>query len=111
MFPVYRTQLFDPADLDNVKKVQAAYKAQPLSAFLGQPAPGATPAIDFIKPLTPDEEKTSIDFFNELNFILQFTPTVPSETEPIARFAEIGVGAGKTFDASTLSPEMKTAIE
>ena len=33
----YRTQLFNPGDLDNVKKVQAGYKAQPLSAFLGQP--------------------------------------------------------------------------
>ena len=111
VFPVYRTQLFKPADLDNVKKVQAGYKAQPLSAFLGQPAPATAPAIDFIKPLTPDEEKTSVEFFNELNFVLQFTPTVPSETELMARFAKIGVGAGKTFDASTLSPEMKTAIE
>jgi hypothetical protein len=27
------------------------------------------------------------------------------------RFAKIGIGAGKTFDASKLSPEMKTAIE
>ena len=51
---VYRTQLFNPADIDNVKKIQAGYKAQPLSAFLGQPAPKAAPAIDFIKPLTPE---------------------------------------------------------
>ena len=29
----------------------------------------------------------------------------------MARFARIGVGAGKTFDAGKLSPEMKTAIE
>ena len=29
----------------------------------------------------------------------------------MARFAKIGVGAGKTFDAGKLSPEMKTAIE
>ena len=34
---VYRTQLFNPGDLDNVKKVQAGYKVQPLSTFLGQP--------------------------------------------------------------------------
>jgi hypothetical protein len=54
--PTYRTQLFDPGDIDNVKKVQAGYKVQPLSAFLGQPAPKAAPAIDFIKPLTPVEE-------------------------------------------------------
>src|SRR5258705_10401917 len=29
----------------------------------------------------------------------------------MARFARIGVGAGKTFDASKLSPEMKKAVE
>ena len=110
-FPTYRTQLFDPADIDNVKKVQAGYKVQPLSAFLGQPAPKAAPAIDFIKPLTPAEEKTSLQFFNILNFVLQFCPTVPSEKALMARFAKIGVGAGKTFDASKLSPEMKAAIE
>jgi hypothetical protein len=107
----YRTQLFDPADLVNVKKLQAEYKAEPLSAFLGQQAPTAAPAIDFIKPLTPDQEKTSLEFFNVLNFILQFCPTDPSETELMARFAKIEVGAGKTFDASTLSPEIKAAIE
>jgi len=107
----YRTQLFNPHDLDNVKKIQAGYKAEPLSKFLGQPAPEAAPVIDFIKPLTPEEEKTSPEFFNILNFILQFCPTNPSETELMARFAKIGVGAGKTFDASTLSPEMRNAIE
>src|SRR5438552_17393824 len=111
VFAVYRTQLFNPGDLDNVKKVQAGYKAQTLSAFLGTAAPKAAPVIDFIKPLTTAEQKTSPQFFNILNFILQFCPTDPSEVELMARFAKIGVGAGKTFDASTLSPEMKKAIE
>ncbi len=108
---VFRTQLFNPGDIDNVKKVQAAYKAQTLSAFLGTAAPKAAPTIAFIKPLTPAEEKTSLQFFNVLNFILQFCPTDPSETELMARFAKIGIGAGETFDPSKLSPEMKTAIE
>jgi hypothetical protein len=107
----YRTQLFNPGDLDNVKKVQAGYKVQPLSAFLGQPAPQAAPAIDFIKPLTPETQKTSPEFFNILNFVLKFCPTVPSEKELMTRFARIGVGAGETFDAGKLSPEMKKAIE
>jgi hypothetical protein len=110
-FPTYRTQLFNPGDIENVKKVQAGYKVQPLSAFLGQPAAKAAPTIDFIKPLTPAEEKTSPEFFNILNFVLQFCPTVPSEEALMVRFAKIGVGAGKTFDASKLSPEMKTAFE
>jgi hypothetical protein len=110
-FVVYRTQLFNPDDLDNVKKVQAGYKAQTLSAFLGTAAPNAAPVIDFIKPLTPAEEKTSPQFFNILNFVLRFCPTDPSETALMARFAKIGVGAGNTFDASKLSPEMKAAVE
>jgi hypothetical protein len=37
----YRTQLFNAADMPNVVKVQAGYKAQPLSAYLKQPAPPA----------------------------------------------------------------------
>jgi hypothetical protein len=110
-FAVFRTQLFNPADLDNVKKVQAGYKAETLSAFLGQPAPAAAPAIDFIKPITHEEEKTSLQVFNILNFVLQFCPTVPSEKALMAGFAKIGIGAGKTFDPSTLSPETKTAIQ
>ena len=107
----YRTQLFNPGDLDNVKKIQAGYKAQPLSAFLGQPAPKPAPPINFIKPLTPETQKTSLEFFNILNFALQFTPTVPSEKELMERFAKIGVGAGKTLDANKLSPELRTAMQ
>jgi hypothetical protein len=107
----YRTQLFNPGDLDNVKNVQAGYKAQTLSAFLGTAAPHAAPVIDFIKPLTPAEEKTSPQFFNILSSVLQFCPTDPSETALMARFATIGVGAGQTLNVGTLSPEMKAAIE
>jgi len=106
----YRTQLFNPDDLDNIKKIQEGYRVEPLSTFLGQPAPAAPPKIDFIKPLTPDEQKTSLEFFNILNFVLQFCPTNPSEQELMERFARINVGAGKTLDVAKLSPELKKAI-
>jgi hypothetical protein len=43
---VYRTQLFRPDDLDNVRRIQAGYQVQPLSRFLGKPAPGATPSVE-----------------------------------------------------------------
>jgi hypothetical protein len=108
---VYRTQLFNSADLDNVKEIQKGYKVQTLSAFLGQQAPAAAAPIDFIKPLTEELEKTSPEFFNILNFVLQFCPTVPSEKELMERFAKIGVGAGKNFDTTKLSPEVKEAIQ
>lgn len=108
---VYRTQLFNPADLDNVKKVQAGYKLQPLSAFLGQPAAKPAPAIDFVEPLAPADLKSSTNVFRNLNFLLQFAPTHPSEQALMARFAKIGVGAGKAFAADKLSPDMKAALE
>jgi len=108
---LFRTQLFDPADIDNVKKIQAQYKVQPLSAFLGKPAPAAAPAVAWVKPLTQDEEKTSLEFFKVLNFVLGYCPTVPSEVDLRKRFAKIGVGGGMTFDPAKLSPKMKSAIE
>lgn len=106
-----RTQLFHTDDLDNAKRVQAGYRVQPLSAFLGEPAPEAAPQIDFIKPLARAAQKVSLEFFNVLNFVLQFCPTHPSESDLMARFATIGVGAGKRIDIGGLSPDMKTALE
>jgi hypothetical protein len=108
---IYRTQLFNSADLDNVKKVQAGYKAEPLSTFLGQSPPAPAPVVDYIKPPTPAELKSSLQVFNVLNFLLQFCPTVPSEKALMESFAKIGVGAGRTFDVAKLTPEMKQALE
>lgn len=108
---VYRTQLFNPGDIENVKKVQAGYIVQPLSAFFGQAAPPAAPVIDFTQPLTSEQQKTSLEFFNLLNFLLGFCPTHPSEHEWMARFASIGIGPGRTIDVSLLSPELKKAFE
>jgi hypothetical protein len=110
VFAAYRTQLFNSADIANVRKVQVGYKAQPLSAFLGRPAPKAAPPIDFFKALSSADEKTSLKFFNELNFLLKFCPTDPSEIALMARFAKIGVGAGNPIDVSSLSPAMKEAL-
>lgn len=109
-FVLYRTQLFNPGDIENVKKIQAGYKVEPLSKFLGQPAPAPAPAVDFIAPLSAADERTSPDFFKELNFILQFCPTDPSETELMARFAELNIGAGKTFDLQAFTPDIQKAI-
>ena len=111
VFVPFRTQLLNPADLDNVKRIQAGYKAQPLSAFLGRTAPAAAPAIDFVRPLTPAAQKTSLEFFAILNFVLGFCPVHPTETALMARFARIGVGAGLSFDVGSLAPATKAAIE
>jgi hypothetical protein len=110
VFLGYRTQLFGPDDVENVKKIQASYKAEPLSSFLGQPAPAEAPAIRWMKPLSVADQKTSVEFFNVLSFVLQFCPTVPSEQGLMARFAKIGVGPGKAIDVAKLPPETKRAF-
>jgi hypothetical protein len=108
---LYRTQLFSPDDIDNVKRIQAGYKVQPLSSFLGKPAPPLAPAIDWMKPLSAEQERTSPQFFSELNFLFQFAPVDPSEKAVRARFAELGIGGGKPFDLSALSPDLRKALE
>jgi hypothetical protein len=110
-FVFYRTQLFRPEDIENVKKIQAGYKVQPLSAFLGKAAPAPAPRIDFMKPISAEEQRTSLEFFNELNWVLQFCPTHPSEKALMARFAKLGIGGGRKFDAQALSPEIRKAFE
>ena len=108
---IYRTQLFNPSDLDNVKEIQAGYKAEPLSSFLGTEAPEAVPPITWTTPVSAQAERTSLEFFNILNAALGWAPVVPSERELRARFARIGVEAGKTFDPDALSQDMQDSIK
>ena len=100
----YRTQLFGPNDMPNVKKIQAGYKVQTLSQFLSQPAPPAASSIDF-PAFTKDDMKMPFPKF--LNFILQFCPEVPGEQETRAKLATIGLGARKPFDFDKLSEAQK----
>ncbi|MCK1410214.1 DUF1254 domain-containing protein [Bradyrhizobium sp. 76] len=94
-FAAIRTQLFNPADMPNVEKVQGGYKAQSLSAYLKQPAPPAAPVIDFPKA---DAELVKKNFFEYLDFALQFAPAGPEERDIREKLTRIGVGAGKTFE-------------
>jgi hypothetical protein len=103
----YRTQLFNPDDLDNVKKVQAGYKVQTLSAYLNQPATSAAATIDFPKI---DKELVKTNFFEYLDFALQFAPAQENEKEIRAQLARIGIGPGKTLNFKDLSLEDKLEI-
>jgi hypothetical protein len=93
--------------MPNVIKVQAGYKVQPLSAYLKQPAPPAAAAINFPKI---DKETAKTNFFEYLEFALQFAPPGPEEGDIRAKLARIGVGLGKTFDFKDLSLEHKSAV-
>jgi hypothetical protein len=107
---IYRTQLFDPADMDNVKKIQAGYKIKPLSAFLGQPTPPATPAVDWPRF---EQSAFSAGFPEYLDFLLQFCPPIGTAAveKPLReRFSMIGIGPGKKAPHKDRPPEAKAAI-
>lgn len=108
---IYRTQLFNPDDLDAVKKIQSEYRVRPLSAFLGQSAPPASPAIESIPPLTSAEQKTSPKFFDVLNFVLQNCPTHPSEQAMRDRWTKLEIGPGRKFSSHPWSTEQLAAVQ
>lgn len=110
-FVLYRTQLFGTSDLEEVKKIQAQFAVRPLSQFAGTAPPPPAAPVDFVKPLSADAQKTSPEFFAILNFLLQFTPTHPSETALMQRFAAAGIGPGQSFDVAALSVDQRQAFE
>lgn len=108
-YALIRTQLFNANDLDNVHRIQDGYKVQPLSQFLGTSSPPAAPTIDWPKP--SEKMSTSAAMFEYLNFLLQFCPPHPSETELRKRFVKLGVGAGMKFQFEELPLETQSSIE
>jgi hypothetical protein len=110
-FVLYRTQLFGPDDLEAVKRIQDGYQVAPLSVFLNQPSPEPAPPIDFVPPLSREQQRTSPQFFEILNFTMGFAPALPEEAQLRERFAALGIGPDGSFDAEELSPEMRSAVE
>jgi hypothetical protein len=104
---VFRTQLFNPGDLDAMKAVQAGYKGQPLSTFLGRAALPSLPLPTFPKF---DKDLVKTEFFEYLDFVLQFIPALPQDVWIREQLARIGVGSGKQFSFKSLSLEDKAEI-
>ena len=104
-----RTQVYEPDDAENAQEVQAGYKLQPLSQFLGIEAPTAPMAVNY-PPYSPQKAE-SAEFIGYLNFLLGQVKPHPSEKELLERFSKIGIGPDMPFDIESLEPEMKSAIE
>ncbi|MBX7243874.1 MAG: DUF1254 domain-containing protein, partial [Candidatus Sumerlaeaceae bacterium] len=104
---IFRTQLLNPEDMPNVAKVQAGYKATPLSGFLKKPAAPAAPKIEFLEATTSGIKE---NFYDYLDYALQFAPAGPEEKEIREKMLRIGIGPGRVFDFKDLSIEHKAVI-
>ena len=108
-FSIHRTQLFNPSDIDNVKKIQDAYRIEPLSSYLGTKAPAAAQAIDFPKWKEGEQFKVGSLFY--VDFMLSLVKIPQEEQALMQQFAKIGLGTEDKFDIKKFSPEIQKAIE
>nr|WP_250152142.1 DUF1254 domain-containing protein [Ancylobacter radicis] len=104
---IFRTQLFDAADLDKVKTVQAGYQARPLSTFLGTGEP--KPAEHFRYPAF-SKERFDKEFFAYLDFALRAAPPRPEERWIREQLKRIGVGPGRSFRVHEMPVEEQAEI-
>ncbi|MBT2375364.1 DUF1254 domain-containing protein [Pseudomonas fluorescens] len=107
-YALYRTQLFDDKDLGKVKQIQGGYKVERLSRYVNQPA---VKASKIIWPKPSPHMSDSPQLFRYLNFMLAFAAPQDSEKDLLARFATIGIEAGKPFDLKALNTEQRKALE
>ena len=102
--------LIRPAITGDIAAAEAfldRFEVQTLDQFKGGPAKKAD-ALIF--PPYSVETAQSAGFFQYLNFALQFCPVHPSEIQARARFAKLGIAAGKSFNVATSDPVMLKAI-
>ena len=109
LLAIARTQLFNPDDIDNVKKIQDGYNIEPLNTFSGMNAPTNEAAIDF--PEWKDGTEFSAEAFPYFDFMLTLVKTPKEEQDLMKRFAKIGLGTDEKFDINKFSPEIQKALE
>ena len=99
-FALFRTQLFNPADMPNVAKVQEGYKVETLSDYLQQPRTAAAEMINF--PLH-ERDEVKKRFFEYLDFSLKYIPVTERDKDIRNKLARIGVGPDKQFAFEDMS--------
>jgi hypothetical protein len=100
---IYRTQLFDPADMANVIKVQEGYKVEPLSAYLKQPAPPTSPNVDFVKF---DKDLAKLDFFESIS---PSNSRPPSPTRPTSAPSSRASASGRGRPSTSRTSRWRTS--
>ena len=108
---VARTQRFNPADQDNAKRIQSRFKVQTLSAFRNRAAPAAPARVDWMAPVPRAQMYSSLEFYDELAFLLRFAPVPKSETMLRERMDSLGLRPDETYDTASLNPALRRALQ
>jgi hypothetical protein len=106
---LYRTQLFNPEDIENVHALQDRYLVHSLSTYLGTPPLPAAPPFVQVKPIDVRKESEALQFFTILNTMLAYMPLLKEEAGLRSRFIKIGIVPGAPFDVQ--DAEARKALE
>lgn len=104
-----RTGIKDAADIPKVREIQHAYRFTPLSEYVGAKPPAPVEPVTF--PVWHEASAKTPAFISYLNFLLAHVKPNPADADALKRFAAIGIGPGKAFDASKLDKETAAAIQ
>ena len=114
-----RVHIKNPADLTGAKDVLEAITTQPLSKYLGTPAPTAAkydyPAPDFADPKLPVSAnfyKDPLQFWDILSNTINENPPPKSQIEALLpMFAPLGLELGKKWDRTKVHPVVLGAMK
>lgn len=110
-----RTQTNGPADYEAVHKVQDGYSVTPLSQW-GKPAVSVKAVIDptvnmKTPPLDQVNKMPAAAYFKYAAELMKMNPPHVTDWSLVARLKRIGLEPGKSFDAATLDPAVRSALD
>jgi len=110
-----RTQTNGPADYENVHKVQDGYKLTPLSQWGRNYTPPASaptdPSVDNkTPPLVQVNKMDGVAVLGRLADLMERHPPHANDYPILFRMRQIGLEAGKPFEASKLDPALVRTI-
>jgi hypothetical protein len=108
VYVIQRTAL-TPDEVQQVAALIKTFQLRPLHSFAGEPAPQPPPVLAF--PAYDKKAAESAGFIGLFNFLLAQLQIHPTEKPLFDRWAAIGIGPGKPFDAAALPPQVRQAID
>ena len=109
-----RTKTDGPQDYDAVHKIQAGYKATPLSEWGRTAKPVEVkidPNVDMkTPPKVQVDTMTGVKFFSHAAELLKTQPPHITDEPIVAQMSKIGIEPGKSFDGDKLDPAVRDAL-
>ena len=104
-----RTQVLASDQAGELERIQESYVLQPLSVFLGQPAPPAAEAEDWLD--WEDGTEFELDCWTHAARLLPLVEPLDLDADAYEALAALGIEHGQPFDIEGLDDAQRTALQ